>query len=62
MSINRKAPTEPGESFHTRLQRLRIKIDSLPAAQRIHLIELADTIARQHRQLEHRVSHNHGVD
>jgi hypothetical protein len=44
--------TEAGESFQQRLQRLRIKIDSLPEAQRPHLVDLAETIARQHRQLQ----------
>jgi hypothetical protein len=54
--------TEAGESFHERLQRLRIKIDSLPETQRPHLVDLAETIARQHRQLQNRVSHNHDAD
>ncbi len=45
-------PTGAGESFHERLERLRIKIDSLPESQRPHLYGLADSIARQHRRLE----------
>ena len=62
MSTSREPQTEAGESFQRRLQRLRIKIDSLPETQRPHLIDLAETIARQHRQLQNRVSHNHDAD
>ena len=62
MSTNREAQTEAGESFQQRLQGLRIKIDSLPQAQRPHLVDLAETIARQHRQLQNRVSHHHDAD
>jgi hypothetical protein len=62
MSTSREPQTEAGESFQQRLQRLRLKIDSLPETQRPHLIDLAETIARQHRQLQNRVSHNHDAD
>ena len=62
MSTSREPQTEAGESFQQRLQRLRLKIDSLPEMQRPHLIDLAETIARQHRQLQNRVSHNHDAD
>jgi len=58
----RETQTEAGEGFQQRLQRLRLKIDSLPEMQRPHLIDLAETIARQHRQLQNRVSHNHDAD
>lgn len=58
----REPQTEAGESFQQRLQRLRLKIDSLPKTQRPHLVDLAETIARQHRQLQNRVSHNHDAD
>ena len=58
----REPQTEAGESFQQRLQRLRLKIDSLPKTQRPHLVELAETIVRQHRQLQDRVSHNHDAD
>ena len=53
---------QAGESFQQRLQRLRSKIDSLPQAQRPHLVDLAEAIARQHRQLQDRVTHNHDAD
>jgi hypothetical protein len=62
MSTNRETQTEAGESFQQRLQGLRLKIDSLPETQRPHLIDLADAIARQHRQLQNRVSHHHDAD
>jgi hypothetical protein len=62
MSTGRKAPTEASESFQRRLQGLRIKIDLLPETQRPHLIDLAETIARQHQQLQNRVSHHHDAD
>lgn len=52
MSTNKETRTGAGESFHEKLERLRIKIDSLPQAQRPHLIDLAETIARQHRHLQ----------
>jgi hypothetical protein len=58
----REPQTEAAESFQQRLQRLRLKIDSLPKTQRPHLVDLAETIARQHRQLQNRVSHNHDAD
>ncbi len=47
MFTDREARTEAGESFQQRLQRLRIKIDLLPQTQRPHLVDLAETIARQ---------------
>ncbi len=62
MSTNEEAQSEASESFQQRLQRLRIKIDSLPEAQRPHLVNLAETIARQHRQLQNRVSLHHDAD
>jgi hypothetical protein len=62
MSTSREPQTEAGESFQQRLQRLRLKIDSLPETQRPHLVDLAETIARQHRQLQNRVSHHHDAD
>ena len=62
MSTSREPQTEAGESFQQRLHRLRLKIDSLPETQRPHLIDLAETIARQHRQLQNRVSHHHDAD
>jgi hypothetical protein len=51
-----------GESFEQKLGKLRIKIDLLPESQRPHLADLAETIARQHRQLQHRTSHDHDAD
>jgi hypothetical protein len=62
MSTGREAQTEAGESFQQRLQRLRLKIDSLPETQRPHLVDLAETIARQHRQPQNGVSHRHDAD
>jgi len=58
----RETRAEAGESFEERLQRLRIQIDSLPQRQRPHLVDLAEAIARQHRQLQNRVSHHHDAD
>jgi hypothetical protein len=52
MSLDKAASVDAPADFREKLHRLRIKIDSLPESQRPHLIELADTIARQHRQLE----------
>lgn len=60
--MSQQPRTEAGANFQQRLQRLRIKIDSLPEAQRPHLCDLADTIARQHRQLQNKVSHNDDAD
>jgi hypothetical protein len=51
-----------GESFEQKLNRLRIKIDSLPQSQRPHLIDLADAMTRQHRQLQTRIPHNNDAD
>jgi hypothetical protein len=62
MSTSREPQTEAGETFQQKLRRLRLKIDSLPKTQRPHLVDLAQTIARQHRQLQNRVSHNHDAD
>ncbi len=39
------------ETFQQKLERLRLKIDLLPAEQRPHLFELADVIGRQHRRM-----------
>ncbi len=47
------------EGFEQKLNRLRTRIDRLPPEQRPHLIELADTIARQHGHLEARKRANH---
>ena len=62
MSTDRERQTGSDESFQQRLQRLRLQIDSLPETQRPHLVDLAETIARQHRQLQNRVSHEHAPD
>jgi hypothetical protein len=48
--------------FEQELARLRLKIDLLPEAQRPHLYELAETIARQHRTPKNRESRNHEVE
>jgi hypothetical protein len=60
--MSKETPTQPGESFPQKLQRLRIQIDSLPETQRPHLYDLADAIARQHQQLQNRTSHRHDAD
>ncbi len=62
MSTDREPLPEVGGSFQQRLQRLRIKIDPLPEAQRSHLVDLVETIARQRRHLQNRVSHHHDAD
>lgn len=62
MFSERKVRIEAPESFHERLRRLRLSIDLLPDAQRPHLVDLADTIARQHRQLQEGASRDHDVD
>ena len=62
MSTTGEAQTEAGQTFEERLQRLRLKIDALPEAQRPHLVELAETLARQRRDLHSRVSHRHDAD
>ena len=54
-------PTTEAE-FEQKLQKLRLKIDLLPAEHRPHLHELADTIARQHRRLRNRKSRNHDAN
>ena len=53
---------QAGESFQERLQRLRIKINSLPEPQRPHLYDLAESIARYQLQLQNRVSHDYGAE
>lgn len=50
------------ETFQQKLERLRLKIDLLPAEHRPHLYELADTIAGQRRRLRKRKSHNDDAD
>ena len=50
------------ETFQQKLERLRLKIDLLPAEHRPHLCELADTIAEHHRRLQNRKSRNHDAD
>jgi hypothetical protein len=62
MPADKRVPAEPRENLQERLQRLRIKIDALPEAQRPHLIGLAETIARGHRRLQNRISHHHDAD
>ena len=39
------------ETFLQKLERLRMRIDLLPAEQRAHLFELADVVERQHRRM-----------
>jgi hypothetical protein len=51
--------TPAGEGFEQKLTRLCTRIDLLPAEQRSHLHELAEAIARQHRQLHDRKPRNH---
>jgi len=58
----RETQTEAGESFQQWLQRLRMKIDLLPAAQHPHLSDLADAIAKQYRQLQNETSHSNDAD
>jgi hypothetical protein len=62
MSTDGKPQAEVAESFQQKLQRLRLKIDSLPETQRPHLIDLAETIARQHRRLQNKVTQNQDAD
>jgi hypothetical protein len=62
MSVDRETPVLAAESFHERLRQLRLKIDSLPEIQRPHLIDLAETIARQHRRLHNKIWQNQDVD
>ncbi len=50
------------ETFQHKLERLRMKIDSLPETHRPHLYELADTIAVQHRRFQNRKTRNHDSD
>jgi hypothetical protein len=57
MSTDREASGDGG-SFEEKLRRLRLKIDLLPEAQRPHLVDLADAIARQQRRLENTAVHN----
>ena len=45
---------EADETFDERLQRLRLRIDLLPAKQRPRLFELADVIERHHRRAQQR--------
>ena len=54
MSQSEKATTK--ESFQQRLDRLRWKIDLLPAEQRPHLFELAEVVEQQYRRLQKRES------
>jgi hypothetical protein len=62
VSVERETPLQAGEGFQERLKRLRIKLDLLPEGQRPHLIDLAETIARQHQQLQNRVSQTRDAD
>ena len=57
-----QGPTPPGEAFAGKLDRLRLKIDLLPARQRPHLYELADAVARHHRHLLDREPKNHDAE
>lgn len=54
----REGPATP-EGFEQKLERLRLKIDLLPAEQRSHLAALADTIKQQHRRTR---KHEHPSD
>ena len=56
--MSEQVQNQAGESFQQRLQRLRIKIDSLPEPQRPHLYDLAEAIARYQPHLQNRVSHD----
>jgi hypothetical protein len=47
------------ESFERKLERLRLKIDLLPAEQRPYLVALADTIKQQHGRTSR---HEHASD
>ena len=42
------------ETFQQKLERLRMRIDLLPAKQRSHLHELADVVERQHQSMRQR--------
>jgi hypothetical protein len=57
MSQNRERASE--ESFLDKLNKLRLKIDLLPARQQPHMRALADVIEQQHRQLK---NHAHQDD
>ena len=62
MSTQRVARADVNETLEDQLRRLRLKIDLLPESQRPHLIDLASTIARQHRKLQKKVPQNHDAD
>ncbi len=62
MSTDRNPPAADRKNFHEKLQRLRLKIDSLPQTQRPHLIALAETIDREHRRLHQRTTLHHDAD
>ena len=54
--------TPSDEPFERKLARLRMRIDLLAPEQRPHLVELAEAISREYRQLQdERVSH-HGSE
>ena len=40
------------ETFQQKLERLRRRLDLLPAEQRPHLLELADVVERQRRRMD----------
>jgi hypothetical protein len=48
----RETPTD--EAFEQKLIRLRARIDLLPAEQRPHLYDLADSLSRGYRHLQDR--------
>ena len=50
--MSRRGRLATPESFERELDRLRLKIDSLPVEQRPHLVALADTIKQQNRRLK----------
>ncbi len=62
MSTDLEVRTQPRGDFGQRLERLRIRIESLPETQRPHLLDLAETIARQHEKLQDRAPHRYDAD
>jgi hypothetical protein len=50
------------EGFEQKLSRLRTRIDLLPAEQRSHLYELAETIAGEHQKLHDRKPPHHAAE
>lgn len=54
--------TPAGENFEQKLEKLRMRIDLLPAEQRPHLVELADAISQQRRRWQDKKSDNHDTN